>query len=207
MEPVSLMAAALVAQADASLEGEFLQHRQPIAHLTLVRTIFQGDCPGESVTSVKDISFLAPTPPAGNQRIVVRNQRTGGFTNREYNAGRDRSESFWISIGNRQHGSFLSVQPGDNRFTWSMQNPVDSTLAAEGEAVLEIHTEERRLYRDFRAINEDVYCTGEKYTTWNRTPLDRCPGRAYIEERQGVCPDGTTVELGRRTIVRGYSRW
>ena len=201
------MAAALFAQADASLEGEFLQHRQPIAHLTLVRTIFQGDCPGESVTSVKDISFLAPTPPAGNQRIVVRNQRTGGFTNREYNAGRDRSESFWISIGNRQHGSFLSVQPGENRFTLSVQNPIDSTLAAEGEAVLDISVDERTRYRDFRSINEDAYCTGEKYTTWNRTPLDRCASRSYVEEREGVCPNGTKVQLGKRTIYRRYSSW
>lgn len=207
MEPLSLIASAFLAQAEAFVEGEFLQYRQPINHLTLVRTIFQGDCPGESVTPIKNLSFLAPAPPGGRQRIVVRNQRTGGFTNREYNEGRNRSESFWISIGNRQHGSFLSVQPGENRFTWSVQNPVDRSLPTEGEAWLDISIDERTRYRDFRSINEDAYCTGEKYNTWNRTPLDRCPGRSYVEEREGVCPDGTKVQLGRRTIYRRYSYW
>ena len=138
---------------------------------------------------------------------MVRNQRTGGFTDREYNEGRTRSESFWISIGNRQHGSFLSVQPGENRFTWSVQNPVDRSLPTEGEAWLDISIDERTRYRDFRSINEDAYCTGEKYNTWNRTPLDRCPGRSYVDEREGVCPDGTKVQLGRRTIYRRYSYW
>ena len=207
MEPLSLMAAAVVAQADRSGEGEFLQYRQPITHLTLVRTIFRGDCPGESVTPIQGISFLAPIPPAGRQRIVVRNQRTGGFTNREYNAGRNRSESFLISIGNRQHGSFLSVQPGENRFTWSVQNPADGSLPTEGEAWLEVSTEERTRYRNFQAINEDAYCRGEKYTTWARTPLDRCPGRSYVVEREGVCPDGSKVQLGQQTIYRRHSIW
>ena len=73
MEPLSLLAAALIAQAEPFVEGEFLQYRQPINHLTLVRTIFQGDCPGESVAPIKNLSFLAPTPPGGRQRIVVRN--------------------------------------------------------------------------------------------------------------------------------------
>lgn len=207
MEPISLMASALIAQTASPDEGQFLQGSQPLFHITLMRTVYRGDCPGESVTPIKNISFLAPVPPAGQQRIVIRNQRTGGYTNREYNAGRQRSESFWINVGNKQHGSFLSVQPGENRFRWSVKNATDSNLPSDGEAVLDVNIDERTRYRDFRSINEDAYCTGEKYSTWNRTPLDSCPGRSYIVESEGVCPDGSKVQLGRQTIYRRYSNW
>ena len=82
--------------ANAAVSGEFLQHSQPVQELTLERTIYRGDCPGERVTPIRGMSFLAPIPPAGNQRIVIRNRRTGGYTNREYGSGRRRSESFEI---------------------------------------------------------------------------------------------------------------
>ena len=81
-----------------------------------MRTIYRGDCPGESVTPIRGMSFLASLPPAGDQRIVIRNRRTGGYTNREYGSGRRRSESFLISLGERHHGSFLSVTAGENEF-------------------------------------------------------------------------------------------
>ena len=81
-----------------------------------MRTIYRGDCPGESVTPIRGMSFLASMPPAGDQRIVIRNRRTGSYTNREYGSGRRRSESFLISLGERQHGSFLSVTAGENEF-------------------------------------------------------------------------------------------
>ena len=127
MDPLSVLAAPLVAQMNLgspdmfgsnaiSADGEFLQRSQPVQELTLMRPIYRGDCPGESVTPIRGMSFLASLPPAGNQRIVIRNRRTGGYTNREYGSGRRRSESFLISLGERHHGSFLSVTAGENEF-------------------------------------------------------------------------------------------
>ena len=85
---------------------------------------------------IKGISFLAATPPAGKQRIVIRNRRTGGFTDREYNGDRRKPESFWVSLGSKQHGSFLSVQPGENRFRWKLKNASNPNLPKKGKAVL-----------------------------------------------------------------------
>ena len=127
MDPLSVLAGPLIAQVNLgspgifgsntfSADGEFLQRSQPIQQLTLMRTIYRGDCPGESVTPIRGMSFLASMPPAGDQRIVIRNRRTGSYTNREYGSGRRRSESFLISLGERQHGSFLSVTAGENEF-------------------------------------------------------------------------------------------
>lgn len=186
-----------------AVTGSFLEGSQPIQQITLVRQIFQGDCPGESIDPIKNISFLAATPPASKQRIVIRNSRTGGYTDREYDGGRSKSESFWISLGSKQHGRFLSVQPGQNQFSWKVTRPASSDLAREGNATLYVNTEDRLSYRNFRSINEDSYCPGEKYQSSTRTPLDRCPNGYYTLERTGVCPNGSTKQLSTRTIYRG----
>ncbi len=85
MDPLTLLAGPLIAQmnlgspgmnttSSMGTEGEFLQRSQPVQQLTLMRTIYRGDCPGESVTPIRGMSFLASLPPAGNQRIVIRNR-------------------------------------------------------------------------------------------------------------------------------------
>lgn len=217
MAPLSLLAGTLIAQWDPGTpernpfstdgsSGEFLQGSQPVEELTLVRTIYRGDCPGESVTPIKGIRFLASTPPAAKQRIVIRNRRTGGFTNREYGEGRRSSESFSISLGTRQHGSFLSVRPGENRFRWMVTGASAEGSPAAGQAVLMVSTDDRERYRDFRSINEDAYCPGEKYS-YSRTPLSQCRAGYYKVTREGVCPNGKTVQLGTRTIYRRYRSW
>ena len=186
-----------------AVTGSFLQQNQPIQQITLVRQIFQGDCPGESIDPIKNISFLAATPPASTQRIVIRNSRTGGYTDREYDGGRSKSESFWISIGSKQHGSFLSVQPGENQFSWKVTRPASSDLPREGNATLYVNTQERVSYRNFRSINKDSYCPGEKYQSSTRTPLSKCPNGYYTIEREGVCPNGQTTQLGTETVYYG----
>ena len=192
--------------ANAAVSGEFLQHSQPVQELTLERTIYRGDCPGERVTPIRGVSFLAPIPPAGNQRIVIRNRRTGGYTNREYGSGRRRSESFEISLGNRHHGSFLSVRPGENQFRWKVTRTKTSDESTQGHAVLMVNTRDRERYRDFRSINEDAFCPGEEYSS-SRTPLGRCSSGYYKVKREGVCPDGTTIKLGTQTVYRRYRNW
>ena len=77
MDPLTLLAGPLIAQMNLwspgmneigtmGNEGEFLQRSQPVQQLTLMRTIYRGDCPGESVKSISGMSFLASLPPAGN---------------------------------------------------------------------------------------------------------------------------------------------
>ena len=217
MDPLTLLAGPLIAQmnlgspgmnttSSMGTEGEFLQRSQPVQQLTLMRTIYRGDCPGESVTPIRGMSFLASLPPAGNQRIVIRNRRTGGYTNREYGSGRRRSERFSISLGERHHGSFLSVAPGENEFRWSVTKARNTDGATKGSARLMVNTEDRERYRNFRAINEDAFCPGEEYS-YSRTPLGQCSAGYFKVKREGVCPDGNKVDLGTQNIYRRYRSW
>ena len=214
MDPLSVLASPLVAQMNLgspdvfgsnaiSADGEFLQRSQPVQELTLMRTIYRGDCPGESVTPIRGMSFLASLPPAGNQRIVIRNRRTGGYTNREYGSGRRRSESFSISLGDRHHGSFLSVTPGENEFRWSVTKARNADGPTKGNATLLVNTEDRERFRNFRSIDEDAFCPGEEYT-YSRTPLGQCRSGYFKVKRQGICPDGSKIELGTHSVYRRY---
>jgi len=214
MDPLSVLAGPLVAQMNLgspdvfgsnaiSAAGEFLQRSQPVQELTLMRTIYRGDCPGESVTPIRGMSFLASLPPAGNQRIVIRNRRTGGYTNREYGSGRRRSESFSISLGERHHGSFLSVTPGENEFRWSVTKARNADGPTKGNATLLVNTEDRERFRNFRSIDEDAFCPGEEYT-YSRTPLGQCRSGYFKVKRQGICPDGSKIELGTHSVYRRY---
>ena len=217
MDPLTLLAGPLIAQmnigapgmsetSSMGTEGEFLQRSQPIQQLTLMRTIYRGDCPGESVRPISGMSFLASLPPAGNQRIVIRNRRTGGYTNREYGSGRRRSESFSISLGDRHHGSFLSVTPGENKFRWSVTKARNADGPTKGNAMLMVNTEDRERYRNFRSIDEDAFCPGEEYT-YSRTPIGRCNNGYFKVKRQGVCPDGSKIDIGTQTVYRRYRSW
>ena len=214
MDPLSVLAGPLVAQMNLgspdvfgsnaiSADGEFLQRSQPVQELSLMRTIYRGDCPGESVTPIRGMSFLASLPPAGNQRIVIRNRRTGGYTNREYGSGRRRSESFSISLGERHHGSFLSVTPGENEFRWSVTKARNADGPTKGNATLLVNTEDRERFRNFRSIDEDAFCPGEEYT-YSRTPLGQCRSGYFKVKRQGICPDGSKIELGTHSVYRRY---
>ena len=214
MDPLTLLAGPLIAQmnlgspgmnttSSMGTEGEFLQRSQPVQQLTLMRTIYRGDCPGESVTPIRGMSFLASLPPAGNQRIVIRNRRTGGYTNREYGSGRRRSESFSISLGERHHGSFLSVTPGENEFRWSVTKARNADGPTKGNATLLVNTEDRERFRNFRSIDEDAFCPGEEYT-YSRTPLGQCRSGYFKVKRQGICPDGSKIELGTHSVYRRY---
>ena len=217
MDPLTLLAGPFIAQTNLgapgmsesssmAAEGEFLQRNQPIQQLTLMRTIYRGDCPGESVSPISGMSFLASLPPAGNQRIVIRNRRTGGYTNREYGSGRRRSESFSISLGDRHHGSFLSVTPGENKFRWSVTKARNADGPTKGNAMLMVNTEDRERYRNFRSIDEDAFCSGEEYSS-SRTPLGECSSGYFKVKRQGVCPDGSKIELGTQTVYRRNRSW
>ena len=217
MDPLTALASTLIAQKNLispgssetdsmPASGEFLQRSQPVQMLTLMRTIFRGDCPGENVTPIHGLSFLATLPPAGNQRIVIRNRRTGGYTNREYGSGRKRSESFSISLGDRHHGSFLSVTPGENAFGWSVTKARNTDGPTKGTAMLMVNTEDRERFRNFRSIDEDAFCPGEEYS-YSRTPLGQCSSGYFKVKRQGVCPDGSKIDLGTQTVYRRYRSW
>ena len=217
MDPLTALASTLIAQKNLispgssetdsmPASGEFLQRSQPVQMLTLMRTIYRGDCPGENVTPIHGLSFLATLPPAGNQRIVIRNRRTGGYTNREYGSGRKRSESFSISLGDRHHGSFLSVTPGENAFGWSVTKARNTDGPTKGTAMLMVNTEDRERFRNFRSIDEDAFCPGEEYSD-SRTPLGQCSSGYFKVKRQGVCPDGSKIDLGTQTVYRRYRSW
>ena len=217
MDPLTLLAGPFIAQMNLGApgmietssmggEGEFLQRSQPIQQLTLMRTIYRGDCPGESVRPISGMSFLASLPPAGNQRIVIRNRRTGGYTNREYGSGRRRSERFSISLGDRHHGSFLSVTPGENEFRWSVTKAGNADGPTKGNAMLMVNIKDRERYRNFRSIDEDAYCPGEEYSS-SRTPIGQCSSGYFKVKRQGICPNGSKIDLGTQIVYRRYRSW
>lgn len=190
----------LLAQAVTAPTGQFFLNGAPISGVTIERISWYGDCPGEETRSVSPVTFLASTvQPAPYQRVLISNSSTGGYTDREYDERRPQSQSFVVSLGQGQHGSFLSLAPGLNRFAWSVSNRVAKQQLATGNAQLNVEVTQSQRARSFRSIKEDTYCLGERSKS-GRTKLDQCPDGFYTLERIGVCPNGKTRTLSFQTL-------
>jgi hypothetical protein len=186
--------------------GKFFIGSSPLVSLDVEHITWTGDCPGDQTQGYGPVEFLADnSPPAPGQRVLIRNLNTGGFTDRKYGEGRIRSEGFYVSIGQGQHGSYLSLSPGVNSLSWSISNPSQSQIIATGSATLSVNVVQTQRNRSFLAYREDTYCLGEKNKGF-RTALDKCPDGYYTLERIGVCPNGTTRVLTLETLRRANSQ-
>jgi len=204
---LALLAQAAVGSPAPSLpRGQFFLNGRPISSVTIERITWLGDCPGEETRAVSPVTFLASTVrPAPYQRVLIRNQATGGFTDREYDERRPQSQNFVVSLGEGQHGSFLSLTPGLNTFAWTVTNRLQNQELGTGTAQLDVEVIRSERARSYKSFKEDTYCLNERSKS-SRTPLDQCPDGYYTLERIGICPNGSTRTLSLQTLRRssGY---
>lgn len=181
--------------------GSFFLQSRPIDRVELQQITYLGDCPGEEQPELRGVSFLAAVPPAPYQRILIQNRATGGYTDREYDERRTTAQSFSVALGQGQRGSFLTLVPGSNSFTYQVNNRVQKRMVDQGTADLLVAVTRLSQNRSFSEIREDRYCSGQKNRS--RTNLDACPNGLITLERLGVCPAGKTVTLSMETVGTG----
>jgi len=175
--------------------GEFLLKGQPISQITVNLIDYIGDCPGQGVDRIGDVAFRAALEPAPFQRILITNQTTGGYTDREYDERRTTSEAFVVASGQGQHGSFLSLAPGLNTFTYAVRQTKPQQQLASGTATLWVQQERLTRSRSFSTINVDQYCLLSR-----SRDLSSCANGLTTVERTGVCPDGQRRILSQETV-------
>ena len=175
--------------------AEFLLKGQPINQITVNRIDFVGDCPGQGIDRIDGVAFRAELPPAPSHRILITNQTTGGFTDREYDERRSSSEAFVVAIGQGQHGSFLSLAPGLNTFTYTVRQTKPQQQIASGVARLWVKEERLTRSRSFSTINVDQYCLLSR-----SRDLSSCANGLTTVERTGICPDGQRRILSQETV-------
>lgn len=207
--PPSLLAFALAQSlAPAAAEpmagdGQFLLNGMPLQQATATLVTFVGDCPGDGQDLIQGVSFRSPVAPAPYQRIVISNLSTGGYTDREYDERRPSAEAFSMGLASGQHGSFLSLSEGANRFNYAVRNRVSNTVVGQGEANLTVTVNRVTRSRSFSRIEEKRYCLGDKSTRYGN--LNDCPDGLITVERNGICPNGSTRILSLETVrLRGY---
>jgi|GEM_PF-1244456 uncharacterized membrane protein YgcG len=181
--------------------GSFFLQSRPIDRVELQQITYLGDCPGEEQPELRGVSFLAAVPPAPYQRILIQNRTTGGYTDREYDERRPTAQSFSVALGQGQRGSFLTLVPGPNSFTYQVNNRVQKRMLDQGTANLLVAVNRLSQNRNYSEIREDRYCSGQKNRS--RTNLDACPNGLITLERLGVCPAGKTVTLSMETVGTG----
>lgn len=181
--------------------GQFLLQGQRIDRIELQQISYLGDCSGEEQPELRGVSFLAAAPPAAYQRILIQNRTTGGYTDREYDERRSSAQTFSVALGQGQRGSFLTLVPGPNSFTYQVNNRIQKRMLEQGSANLLVAVNRFSQNRSFSEIREDRYCSGQKNLT--RTSLDACPNGLITLERLGVCPGGKMVTLSMETVGNG----
>ncbi len=191
--------------------GQFLRNGYPINELSISKVIFSGDCPGEEIFAVYNLSFVEKTSlDLGEdryRRIKVQNMNTGGFTDRKYLNRGFSSQSFNVTLGSRHRGSFLTVQEGLNKFKWSVFNKKTKEVFASGNSSLMVNVNNSMQDRSYSSVREDIRCYGGQriysyYTQKKKDEiLSNCPKDIYVIETKGVCDDGREVTLTSEKIM------
>ena len=199
--PPALLAFALAQALQAELQsdhGQFVQNGIPLQQVTAQLVTYVGDCPGSGQDDIRGMSFLTPIAVAPYQRIVIRNDATGGYTDREYDERRPSAESFNMALGSGQRGSALTLQEGPNSFSWVVRNRISNTELGRGVASLDVGVSRVTRNRGFSQIKEERYCLGDRSSRYGS--LDKCADGLITVERTGVCPNGSTRTLTLETI-------
>ena len=180
---------------DMAATGTFLLRGQPINRITLNLIDYVGDCPGEGISRIGGLSFLADVETAPDRRILISNKSTGGYTDREYDERRASSENFIVAIGQGHYGSFLSLAPGLNEFFYVVRQNYPRQQIASGSAKLLVQQRRLTRLRSFNKITVDQYCLISR-----SRDLSSCDHRLTTVERTGVCPDGQRRILSQETV-------
>jgi len=132
--------------------GTFLLDGRSLHQVVLEQITHGGDCPGEEMRELKNVSFLAAVPPAPYQRILIQNQSTDGFTDREYDERRPSAQTFSVALGQGQRGSFLTLAPSYNSFQYQVQQRLQKQLVNQGSSGLQVSVNRINLNRTFQEI-------------------------------------------------------
>ena len=164
-------------------------------------TTFTGECPGTVYETVDQVSFLSETaPPAPFQRVKITNPSTGGFTDREYDERRVRSEPFSMGWASSHSGRYLALEEGSNTLSYAITNRKTGVVET-GRFTIAMSIQEKSKERDFSYITTDNYCEGERETlSGSRTKITTCSDGYYYSEKLGVCPDGSKRKVSRRKV-------
>jgi hypothetical protein len=176
--------------------GRFLLGGRSLQMVQLEQISYFGDCPGEEQPELRDLSFLAAAPPAPYQRILIQNQTTGGYTDREYDERRPSAQTFAAALGQGQRGSVLTLAPGLNSFSYLVRQRLQNRTVDQGSASLQVAVNRSSRNRNFQEIREELYCSGDRSRN-SPAQLNACPNGLVTVERVGVCPGGrrTTLSL------------
>lgn len=161
---------------------------------------YTGDCPGSWYNNWENVSFRSESVlPAQFQRVRITNIETGGYTDREYDERRARSESFSMRWLSSHSGRFLAVQIGSNTLDYVISSR-QSGVIETGRFTIEVEKQEKVEERGFSSIEQLKYCDGEREMTSGKTNIYDCEDGYYYNERLGGCPDGSKHKISRRKI-------
>lgn len=180
---------------DSPATGTFLLRGQPINRIKVNLVEYVGDCPGWGSDRVGGLTFLANIKTAPYRRILITNQSTGGYTDREYDERRTTSEPFDVASGQGHYGGFLTLAPGLNEFSYVVRQSRPRQQVGVGTATLLVQEERFTRFRSFSKISVDQYCLMSR-----SRDLSRCDYRLTTVERTGVCPDGQRRILSQETV-------
>lgn len=161
---------------------------------------YTGDCPGDSIPTLDNVSFRSETlPPAPFQRVRIVNTRTGGYTDREYDQRRVRSEPFSMGWKGSHSGRFLALEKGGNTLDYVISNR-QTGKGETGRFTITMDVKEQTRERDFQSVDQIKYCQGERDKTYGKTSIYDCREGFYFKEKVGLCPDGSKQTITRRKI-------
>lgn len=195
----------------ADLSGQHLQHhliaqeegeRGSLGFRRFSFTFYRytGDCPGQHYQGWSDLSFLGPVGPAPYQRVKITNLSTGGYTDREYDERRSRSQPFSMRWLDQHSSKYLAVQLGVNNLTYVVTHR-NAGVVDQGNFSFEVTKNDVTQQRNFTRLEDDLYCSGEQNKSSARTDISSCPEGYYIREATGFCPDGTKKRISMRKIA------
>ena len=193
-----LLAWALAQALQPPGQGQFVRDGVPLNQVTAQLVTYVGDCPGSGQDEIRGISFLTPIAPAPYQRIIIRNDLTGGYTDREYDERRPSAEAFNMVLGSGHRGSALTLAEGSNSFSYVVRNRINNTTLGQGNASLAVRVIQTRRVRSFSRISEERYCLGDRST--RSSDLKACADGLVTVERKGICANGSSRLLSLETV-------
>lgn len=171
---VGLMVAPAIAQYNEGAGIETVGSTS-IRSLMIARTIFQGECPGQTQHTITGYFVNDDLPPRPGLTLKLTNMSRGlspddpPYTSRTYDRGR-ASQSFDLALGDRHRGSFFVVREGRNLMQYEIFQ-AGNTIAS-GTFDLRVDSPVRYEYRNKRAVEVTKYNSdGKSY----RTTEYRCP--------------------------------
>lgn len=146
-----------------------------IHFLSINRTIYEGECPGEIQHPITGYFVNDDLPPRLGLTLKLTNMSRGlspddpPFTSRTYDRGR-ASQSFDIALGSKHRGRYFVVREGRNLMQYEIFN-AGNTIST-GTFTVDVKAPIRRDYRYKKPVEVTKYNSdGTSY----RTTEYRCP--------------------------------